>query len=103
MFQDLVLLATLNLKAADWNTPYDALYYSNVLAVIIVSVTGVTLLFFIIWLCVNKNKMNDKKFKQNCGALVESTNTETHKWSIIAFFVIFFLRRISFVMSVIFL
>ena len=47
--------------------------------------------------------MNDKKFKERSGALVESTNSETHKWSIIAVLVMFFIRRISFVMSVIFI
>ena len=99
----MLLFAVLNLYTADWDTPYDAVHLSNVLAVIIVSIVGATLLLLIFWLCRNRNKMNDKKFKERTGALVESTNTEKKKWSLIAVLTMFFLRRITFVMSVIFL
>ena len=66
----MLLFAVLNLKTVEWDTPYDSVHLSNVLAVIIVSMTGATLLLLIIWLCRNRNKMNDKKFKERTGALV---------------------------------
>ena len=99
----MLLLCVLNIKTAEWDTPYDDVHFSNVLAVILLSIISATLLFLIVWLCRNRNKMNNTKFKERSGALVESTNTKTNKWSLIAVLVMFFLRRIAFVMSAIFL
>ena len=97
------MLAVLNLHTAEWDTPYDSEHFSNVLSIVVVAVIGAILLLSIIWLWRNRDKMNEKDFKERCGALVESTNTKTHKWSIVAIFLMFFLRRISFVVSVIYL
>ena len=70
MFQDLLFFAVLNLRTAEWDTPYDDVHLSNVLSVIIVSISGLSALFLIIWLCLNRNKINDKKFKERSGTLV---------------------------------
>ena len=74
-FQDFCLLASLNLKMADWDSPFAAVMYSNYLsACIMVLICTLPIIFFIV-LMKNKSKWNDPAFQSQYGSILTGTKT----------------------------
>ena len=101
----MVLAATLNMHKVDWNTPFSAVQYSNVVAVIFLVTVSALCPFFIVFYCKNFKILPEPHFKDKCGAGVEGTNVESEQPTryILAYPAFFFARRILFAVSVIFL
>ena len=72
---ELALVAVLNMRTVNWNTPSRAVTYSNILAVISLVLLSVLSAFLIIFYCMNFNKLNEEQFKNNYGSALEGTNT----------------------------
>ena len=104
-FFELALVAVLNVHTVDWSTPFRAVMYSNVLAVLFLVLLGVLSIFLFVFYCINFKILNEECFQNKYGSGLLSTNTakKVYPRSILAYPVFFIIRRILFVVSVIYL
>ena len=104
-FLDLLMAAVLNVYKAVWDTPYFAerlserisVYYLAFLGMIIVALTTISFKHF--------RTFNEGGFSKTYGAVMEGTKYKTEKPTkmILGFPLIFFGRRIAFVVNALFL
>ena len=105
LYFEVAFASSLNLYVVDWDTPYPAVQYSNILALILFVTCAAVTLFLIIFYAINLNRLNEETFRDRYGGGVEDSNLDRAKdrLSIILIFVTFFGRRIAFIASVIYL
>ena len=104
-FFELSLLAVLNMRTVDWDTPFHALRYSTGLSIISLFLLGAVPPVLLLFYCKNFSKLKQKVFRNKYGAGIGGTkiNVTSPKKSIIGNLVLFFGRRILFAVSAVYL
>lgn len=106
MFADMAITAFLNVYTADWDSASSVVRYSNMLAVIFLTILGLTPLLLI---CIYQSKwsqVHDEGFQATYGTFLEGTMLENKrdlKWVLLLLPIIFLVRRIAFIISVLFM
>ena len=103
IFFELVLLAALNLHTSDWGSPFKAVTYSNVLAVIFIVLTCTIPILIVGMYFRNRLDWNENVFQAKYGALLDGTKTSSRilPSSIPLLYVaLYFTRRAIFVLAV---
>ena len=106
MFADMALTAALNVHTANWSHPSTKVQYSNILAVIFLVILGTVPL---VLLCFFKRKwhlIKDENFLATYGAFLDGTNQDNKrelKWTLLNVPMLFLIRRVAFILSVLYL
>ena len=98
---DFMMLTAINLQHADWQTPFVAVQYSNILSAILLAVT--LLLSFLILVCYYKHRglWTVPEFMRKFNTLIQDYITdEKHAWQGVAMIFLFMLKRAVFVVAV---
>ena len=97
----MALQSALNIKTANWGTPFDAVVYSNILAAVFLAFVGLIPLLLTLFYCSKRKNLSDSGFQSKYGAPFLDSDLEKDKMYVpIIFTAIFFLRRSLFVASV---
>ena len=103
---EMVMLALLNFKIAVWDSPFPSVKASNAIACILL-LTAITVpLFLLCFYLRRKDNWSDERFQETHGTLFEGLKIESKvvsKKMIVLYIMSFFLRRVAFVMTVIFM
>ena len=98
---DLVMLTTINLQHADWQTPFVAVEYSNILSVILMAVTVFLSFFILAYYYKHRELWTVPKFQKKFNTLLQDYITnEQHAWRVVAMIFLFMLKRVAFVVAV---
>ena len=102
---EIALASSLNLNVINWNTPFSALIYSNVLSSALFATCAGVLLFLVIIYAKNLEKINNQLLNERVGREIEGCNQKkTFERYLVVINLAFFLgHRIAFIASVIFL
>ena len=101
-FFDMFIAAMLNIKTATWLTPFWAEKFSNLFSLGFVGITLILLPTLTVICYINVYNYGDKYFTEAVGALLEGTNLR-RKRHILIWPAAFFLRRITFAFTSIYL
>ena len=102
LYQDLALMSFLNLKSAEWDSVYPSVRYSNYLSALFLAIILAVPVLLGYVLYKNVTKWNDEKFQDKFGSLFEGTDLKKNsKSTTVAVLLIFLLRRLSIVISVV--
>jgi len=104
-YLELILGSILNIRTADWDSDYPDERYSNYLSVVLLVISTVLLLLFVVFYVWNFSALNYDRFRSTYSAVLDGTNFESTnpRRIILVYPVIFFARRLIFVLSVIYL
>jgi len=104
-FLQVVLASVLNLRTADWDTPFPGVRYSTALTLISLILVGLVVPCLLALYCWNFKILAEDQFKSKYGAGLEGTKLakKVSPRSILLFPVSFFGRRILFAVSTVFL
>jgi len=105
VFFEVAFASSLNLYIIDWDTSFPSEQYSNILSLAFFITAVVVTLYLIYFYIKNLGSAKDESFEGRYGAGLDGTKLgKVHdRWSIVVYFVVFLIRRIAFVASVIFL
>ena len=98
LYQDLALLSFLNLYTAEWDSVYDSVRYSNNLSAVVFGIVLALPLILAIVMYRNRTLWNDPNFRNRFGALLDGTKGTCSAATVL---LIFLLRRLTFVISVV--
>ena len=71
VFFDIILVASLNLQTADWETPFIAEKASNYISISFIVLISIWPVGCILVACIKPKKWVDEKFKSRCGTILE--------------------------------
>ena len=102
-FFQLLLLSALNLHTVEWNSPFESVQKSNFISLFIIVVLFSGLVTFIIIYFCSPRDQRIRKFNKRCSTLLKGTRVKRHrqKNSVLFVPVLFFMRRILFILIVI--
>ena len=126
VFQDVTLHVVLNLNNPEWDSPFESIQYSNYLALFFVCTISLVPPCLMLLYCCKINKLKDQAFNKKYGALLLDSNLDhgIRKYNIkldddeevavwyqpkwmkiipIIYGMTFFIRRITFIITVLFL
>jgi len=105
IFFEVAFASSLNLYIVDWDTPFAAVKFSNILSLLFFITSIVISLLLIVFYAKNLGRVDDESFDSRFGAGLEGTNLKkaNDRWSILVYLVFFLGRRIAFIASVILL
>lgn len=93
----------LDLYQADWTTLFTAPRFSQVISMLVILALFTALICLLVLLCCKKTKWQDEAFQKKYGAALQGQDIQDSRKSrngMICYTVIFFVRRITFVSSV---
>ena len=103
IFFDVVLVASLNLQIADWETPFTAEEMSNNLSVVfIILVCGLPITYLLL-VCMKPHEWANSKFQSRIGTVfddLDAVKLENKERTLLFWPIMFFLRRVAFVIVV---
>jgi len=102
---ELAIAATLNINKVDWETPFPAVMYSNVFALVGLILVSLLYPLFTVVYYRNFSTLADGQFNKKFGAGLEGTKFKSKQpnKSILAYPVFFYVRRILFAVSAVLL
>ena len=100
-FFDFLMLVSINLKHSDWQSPFTAVQFSNVLSVILLIVTVLLGLLILGIYFKHRKSWTLPEFQQKFNTLLEGfIITSKSKWQVVAMILLFMLKRVFFVVAV---
>ena len=76
---ELSLVAVLNMRTVDWDTPFPAVKYSNDLTIISLILLGVLAPFLTVLYCKKFAVLSQTNFRSKCGAGLEGTKVDVSR------------------------
>ena len=96
-----MLLAAINLKHADWQSPFVAVKYSNFLSIILLAYTVLLSVLILFYYYNNRKLWTGPEFQRKFNTLLQDfIIDEKHAWRVVAMIFLFMLKRATFVVAV---
>ena len=100
VYQDFALYSILNIDTSEFQTTFPSESYSYILSIVILVLVLIIPILILVFLYRNFDRWQDQKFREIYGTLLDGKKTKS-KWIVIVHLMLFFLRRLVFVLTVI--
>ena len=98
---DLVMFVAINLKHTDWQTPFPAVIYSNVLSIILLVLIVLLSVYIVVHYYKHRETWSVPEFRTKFNTLLEGYIIDSKdKWQVVAMILLFMLKRVSFAVAV---
>ena len=103
-YLDLIMSVAINLKHADWQTPFPAVQYSNILSIILFVLIPLLSVLILVYYFRHRETWTMPEFHTKFNTLLEDfILIKKNKWQVVATIALFMLKRVIFVIVALFM